>query len=130
MLTSRVMTNSTRPEAISASMADLAGVAELVRDVGGDGVAAGLQDLSRHGVARGEHQGDGDGLAERPAEAEHEALMTPERPKGSTDRRMISQRVAPSASAASTWARGTCRKTSREIAAMIGRIITARTTPV
>ena len=56
--------------------------------------------------------------------------MMPERPNGITDRRITSHRVAPMASAASTWPRGTCRKTSRDTAEMIGRIITARTTPV
>ena len=44
------------------------------------------------------------------------APMTPGRLKGRTAVRIISQRVAPSASAASWWARGTCRKTSRLIA--------------
>ena len=51
----------------------------------------------------------------------------PLRAKGSTAIRTISQRVAPSASAASSWSFGVCRKTSRQIAVMIGRIITAST---
>ncbi len=55
------------------------------------------------------------------------ALMTPGRPNGSTDILIISQRVAPSASAASSCAFGTWRNTSREIAAMIGRIMMAST---
>ena len=42
--------------------------------------------------------------------------------------RIISQRVAPSASDASSWRRGVCRNTSREMAVMIGRIMTASTT--
>jgi hypothetical protein len=41
--------------------------------------------------------------------------------------RVISQRVAPSASAASSCSRGVWRKISRQMAVMIGRIITART---
>ena len=52
-----------------------------------------------------------------------------ERPKGRTVMRIISQRVAPSASAPSTWARGVRTKTSRVTAQMIGRIIRARTNP-
>ena len=55
------------------------------------------------------------------------ALMTPDLPKGSTAIRIISQRVAPSARAASRCVCGTCRNTSREMAAMIGRIITPST---
>ena len=58
-----------------------------------------------------------------------EADTTPLRPNGSTEVRIISQRVAPSASAASTWSRGTCRNTSREIEEMIGRIMIARMMP-
>ena len=53
--------------------------------------------------------------------------MTPERPNGRTAVRIISQRVAPSASAASSCRRGVCRNTSRLTAVMIGRIITAST---
>ena len=51
----------------------------------------------------------------------------PDRPKGSTAMRIISQRVAPRASAASSCSAGACRKTSRQIAVMMGRIITAST---
>ena len=43
--------------------------------------------------------------------------------------RMTSQRVAPSACAASMWKRGAWENTSRVTAVMIGRIITASTTP-
>ena len=53
----------------------------------------------------------------------------PERPNGSTAMRIISQRVAPSARAASSCSTGVCRKTSRQIAVMIGRIMTASTMP-
>ena len=41
--------------------------------------------------------------------------------------RIISQRVAPRASAASSWRTGVCRKISRQIAVMIGTTMTART---
>ena len=57
-----------------------------------------------------------------------EAEMTPGRPKGSTAVRMISQRVAPSASAASMCAVGVWAKTSRLRAVTIGRIMIARMT--
>ncbi len=53
--------------------------------------------------------------------------MTPGRPNGSTAILITSQRVAPRASAASSCILGTWRNTSREIAAMIGRIMTAST---
>ena len=43
--------------------------------------------------------------------------------------RIISQRVAPSASAASLWSAGTVAMTSREIALTIGRIMIARIRP-
>ena len=56
-----------------------------------------------------------------------EAETMPLRPKGSTAMRIISQRVAPSASAASSWRTGVCRKISRQIAVMIGTTMTART---
>jgi hypothetical protein len=55
--------------------------------------------------------------------------ITPERPYGSTAWRIISQRVAPRASEASSCSLGVCRKTSREIAVMIGSTITASTMP-
>ena len=58
-----------------------------------------------------------------------EPLITADLPNGSTDIRIISQRVAPSASAPSSSRRGVCAKTSRATAETIGRIITARTTP-
>jgi hypothetical protein len=50
-------------------------------------------------------------------------------PNGSTAIRIISQRVAPRASAPSSSLRGVCEKTSRETAETTGRIITASTTP-
>ena len=56
------------------------------------------------------------------------AEMMPGRANGSTAIRIISQRVAPRASAASSCSRGVCRKTSRQSAVTIGRIITASTT--
>ncbi len=56
-----------------------------------------------------------------------EAEMMPGRAKGRTAVRIISQRVAPSASAASSWSTGVCRKTSRQIAVMIGNAMIAST---
>ena len=58
-----------------------------------------------------------------------EAEMMPERANGSTEIRITSQRVAPSASAASSCIRGTCRKTSRLTLVMIGRIMIASRMP-
>ena len=56
-----------------------------------------------------------------------DADTMPLRPNGSTAIRIISQRVAPSASAASSWSVGVCRKISRQMAVMIGTTMTART---
>ena len=53
----------------------------------------------------------------------------PGREYGSTAIRIISQRVAPSASAASLFSDGTVAITSREIAETIGRIMIARISP-
>ena len=53
----------------------------------------------------------------------------PAREYGSTAMRIISQRVAPSASAASLCSRARCAITSREIAETIGRIMIARISP-
>ena len=50
----------------------------------------------------------------------------PAREYGSTATRIISQRVAPSASAASLWSRGTVDMTSREMALTIGTIMIAK----
>ncbi|CAM5728210.1 hypothetical protein SALBM217S_07475 [Streptomyces griseoloalbus] len=58
-----------------------------------------------------------------------EAEMMPERPNGSTARRMTSQRVAPRARAASSCICGTWRKTSRLTLVMIGRIMIASRMP-
>ena len=86
------------------------------------------EQVERDDAGRREHHGDGHRLAERAAEAEH---RRPRRCRsgrtGSTAIRIISQRVAPSASAASSWRRGVCRKISRQMAVMIGRIMTAST---
>ena len=74
-----------------------------------------LQQEQRDDDAGGEHHRDGERLAERAAEAEHGRRDTmPARPNGSTAIRIISQRVAPSASAASSCRRGVCRKISRD----------------
>ena len=51
------------------------------------------------------------------------AETIPDLPKGSTAMRIISQRVAPSASAASSCSRGVWRKISRVREVMIGRIM-------
>ena len=56
-----------------------------------------------------------------------DAETMPLRPKGKTAMRIISQRVAPSASAASSCSTGVCRKISRQIAVMIGTTMTAST---
>ena len=48
---------------------------------------------------------------------------------GNTEPRIISQRVAPSATAASFWEVGTVANTSRVIEVMIGVIISATMTP-
>ena len=53
----------------------------------------------------------------------------PAREYGSTAMRIISQRVAPSASAASLSCGGTVAMTSREMAETIGRIMIARISP-
>ncbi|MNR54233.1 hypothetical protein D3C85_1743830 [compost metagenome] len=57
------------------------------------------------------------------------ALMMPGRAKGSTAILIISQRVAPSANAASSWSLGVCRKISRLRDVMMGRTITDSTMP-
>ena len=57
-----------------------------------------------------------------------DADTMPGRANGSTAIRIISQRVAPRARAASSCRRGTWRKTSRLSAVTIGKIITASTT--
>ena len=53
----------------------------------------------------------------------------PAREYGITAVRIISQRVAPSARAASLWSSGTVEITSRLIAVTIGRIMIARISP-
>ena len=53
----------------------------------------------------------------------------PAREYGSTAMRIISQRVAPSANAASLCSDGTVEITSRAIAETIGRIMIARIRP-
>src|SRR5699024_1478768 len=55
--------------------------------------------------------------------------MMPARAKGKTVILIISHWVAPSARAASSCSLGVCRKISRQSAVMIGRIMTASTTP-
>src|SRR5699024_8990795 len=55
------------------------------------------------------------------------AEITPDRPNGRTACRIISHRVAPRASEASSWSFGVCRNTSRMVAVMIGTIMIAST---
>ena len=55
------------------------------------------------------------------------AAITPGLPYGSTAVRTISHLVAPSASAASSFMPGVCRKTSRDNDVMIGSTMIART---
>lgn len=62
----------------------------------------------------------------RPRPSMHADTM-PGVAKGSTAWRIISQRVAPRASEASSCRRGVCRNTSRLMAVMIGSTITAST---
>ena len=57
------------------------------------------------------------------------APRIPARPLRSTPVRTISHRVAPSASTASRWWRGTATSTSRVIEAMIGMIMIAKMIP-
>ena len=56
------------------------------------------------------------------------APTSPLREYGNTAMRIISHRVAPSATAASLWAVGVWRNTSRETAAMMGSTMMARIT--
>src|SRR5207247_6920182 len=58
------------------------------------------------------------------------APANPWREWGNTEMRIISQRVAPSAKAASFWLAGVVANTSRVIAVMIGVIISANIRPV
>ena len=57
------------------------------------------------------------------------APITPEIPYGKTAILTISQRVAPSASAASRWVCGTTRKTSVQTEEIYGTTMIARMTP-
>ena len=71
MFTTRVMTNRTRPAAISVLTLQAAGLGEVQRDFSGDGLVAGLDQAGGEG-AGGEHQGHGHGFAEGAAQAEHD----------------------------------------------------------
>ena len=59
-----------------------------------------------------------------------EAEMTPGRPNGRTAVRIISHRVAPSASAPSLWVTGVWANTSRDRAVTIGSTMIDRTMPM
>ena len=104
------------------------GLREVERDVGRDRRRVARADQVERDDA-GDRQDDRDGhrLAERAAEAEHRRADDRRAPNGRTVIRIISQRVAPSASAPSRSVRGVWENTSRVTAVMIGRIITART---
>ncbi len=128
-LTSSVMTNSTRPEAISASrpitVASLNLLAMFWAKVPPPGSSR-LALMSKVGERTMATAIVSPSARPRPS---IEAEMMPERPKGITDIRMTSQRVAPRARAASSCMRGTCRKTSRLTLVMIGRIMIASRMP-
>ena len=74
-------------------------LAELVGDDGRHRVARG-EDVERDLTARPDHEGDGDRLTHRPAEAEHDRADDAAATRGNTVTRIISQRVAPMPSAA------------------------------
>lgn len=128
-LTSSVMTNSTRPEAISASrpisVASLNLPAMFWAKVPPPGSSR-LALIVKLGESTMATAIVSPRARPRPS---IDAEITPERPNGSTDMRMTSQRVAPRARAASSCIRGTWRNTSRLTLVMIGRIITASRMP-
>src|SRR6185436_15492771 len=129
-LTSRVMTKSTRPEAMSAFTAspDDSGNCSAMLAA----IVDGLFELIRLTVTAPDTESTMATAIVSPSARPSPSiapLTTPERPNGSTAIRIISQRVAPSASAASSCSFGVWRKTSRDTAVMIGRIITASTRP-
>ena len=129
MFTISVSTNSTSPAANSAEVWIPVDLAELVGDHRRQRVALVEQVASDHRRAA-DHEHDGDRLADAPAPCPSIAPpVIPGREYGSTAIRIISQRVAPSASAASLFSAGTVAITSREIADTIGRIMIARIRP-
>ena len=125
-----MMTNSARPLAIRAFTPSPGRLGELQRDVRRD--RRGVVQLIRLRVTTPDTDSTIATARVSPSARPRPSIappMTPERPYGSTAIRIISQRVAPRASAASRCRDGAWGKTSREIALMIGRIITASTRP-
>src|SRR6478752_5458072 len=128
-LTSRVRTKRTRPEAIRASRPNWSASSNFAAMFWANVPPPGLSTCS-------EMRKLGDRTvataivspSARPRPS-IEAEITPERPKGSTERRMTSQRVAPRARAASSFIFGTWRKTSRLTLVTIGRIMIASRMP-
>ena len=91
-------------------------------------VSPGLKSERWSGDAVADHLRDRDRLAERAAEPEDDR-RDDRRPdvRERRHRRTISQRVAPSAERAFLEVRGTVRKSSRQIAEVIGRIMIVST---
>src|SRR3954452_19255062 len=130
MLTTRVIANSTRPEAISVltAMPDDSGNWSAMLAA----IVEGFDWLIRLNVTTPEAERMIATAIVSPSARPRpsiDALTRAERPNGSTVMRIISQRVAPRASAPSRSARGVWENTSRITAVMIGRIITASTIP-
>ena len=104
------------------------GLAELVRDVGGDRVAAVLDEVCGEmvNVVPSVRASAIVSPSARPRPS-MVAAIRPGRPYGRTAVRIISHFVAPRASAASSFIWGVCANTSRDSAVMIGRTMIART---
>ena len=128
-LTTKVTTNSTRPVAISrlTSRPDDSGNFRAMFD--GDRVRVlGADDVERDDVGGRQDDGDGHRLAERSTEAEHGAADHAGAPVRND--RLADHLPASSLRGRATPPRagaGVCRNTSREMAVMIGRIMTAST---
>ena len=124
------MTNSTRPLAIRALT--LRPLASLNVSAMFAAIVLGLVLLMRLSVTTPEADSTIATAMVSPSARPRPSIAAdtmPERAYGKTAMRVISQRVAPRASAASSCSRGVCRKISRQMAVMIGRIITASTIP-
>src|SRR5674536_40690 len=127
-LTMRVMANSTRPLAISASRPVLPDSPNFVAMFAAMLLPPGVstrQLTSNEAASTSATAIVSPSARPRPSIT---ALISPGRLGGSTAVLIISHRVAPSASAASRFVVGTWARTSREIAEMIGKIITSNTT--
>src|SRR3954454_1531427 len=128
MLTTRVIANSTRPEAISVltAMPDDSGNWSAMLAA----IVEGFDWLIRLNVTTPEAERMIATAIVSPSARPRpsiDPLMTADLPNGSTDMRIISQRVAPSAIAPSCRRLGVWVKTSRATAETIGMIITAIT---